>query len=75
MSGHHNPSEEEDLADLVQVPTFEETEGLLAELLEYAKMSPLSGHWAHTHSWICIECKRSIPWRVSLDHLKERSVF
>ncbi|GLB35481.1 hypothetical protein LshimejAT787_0210460 [Lyophyllum shimeji] len=68
----HKELPEEDLTDLIQLPDFRDDEALLCDMLEDARMSPLSGHPAHRYSWICIGCKRRIPWHGSLDHLKEQ---
>jgi len=68
----HAKLPDEDLTNLVQLPEFQDNEAVLSELLEYARMSPLSGHPVHSNSWVCIDCKRRIPWQISLDHLKER---
>ncbi|KAF8061649.1 hypothetical protein FPV67DRAFT_1673269 [Lyophyllum atratum] len=67
---HYKPDEE--FTDVVKLAALSTTEGLLADLLEYVKMSPLSGHPAHDTSWVCVECRKMIPWDDSLDHLKER---
>ncbi|KAG6917030.1 hypothetical protein DXG01_004156 [Tephrocybe rancida] len=56
----------------VQVAQLSLAEQTLAELLEYGKMDPVLGHWCHSYSWVCLECKRVVPWSESLKHLKEK---
>ncbi|KAG6917031.1 hypothetical protein DXG01_004157 [Tephrocybe rancida] len=57
---------------LIQVANLSLAEQILAELLEYNKMNPASEHKCHAYSWVCLECKKVVPWPKSLKHLKEK---
>ncbi|KAG6873373.1 hypothetical protein C0995_016482 [Termitomyces sp. Mi166 len=72
ITGHHREDVTTDCTGVIQLADLTSAEKVLAGMLEYVRMSPASQAWCHNKCWVCIECKKSIPWSYSLEHYKQK---